>query len=222
MTVPIVKKAGFQRGGVAPTMVKWSAAESHHQSELIEDLMTRMGVFTISKLQGACEQKFGRRPSASRVNKLIKAIQARWATEDAENRPSIKAQSIRRVYDHIRRARGHEGRPGQGTPGQPGYVAPVSPSAPKWSAIARFEELLADFQGTREPLRVSLEVQMTEALMNVIASMTPEQVHAALEEEKERDRLVEIGKRALTAGSGVVVTQANTNGHTNGNGRGSA
>ena len=49
---------------------------------------------------------------------------------------------------------------------------------PNHSAIVRYENLLADIQGTREPLQVDVNVQVAESLVAVFSSYSLEKLQS--------------------------------------------
>ena len=89
----------------------------------------------------------------SQVGAYIARIRETWAAEEAGNRAHNKAQQQRRLYGHISAAKADK----------------------NWPAVAQFEKLLADIQGTREPLEMTVTTTtLTEVTMKVVSGLTPE------------------------------------------------
>lgn len=111
--------------------------------------------------------------SRHRSDALIAECRTNWAEEERENRPHYKAAAIRRLMGHISASRREK----------------------NWTAVAQFERLLSDVQGTREPLELNLNIdaRVTEALVHVIADMSSEQV---LEYEAEWEETHALAARA--------------------------
>jgi hypothetical protein len=106
------------------------------------------------------------------TEKYIRRVRERWLMEAEASRPNDKANAVNRLMQSMRDAR----------------------RAGKWSAVLGFERLIADIQGTREPLRVDLNMNVNTALMNIIGSYTDEQrdsILAEYEEMEERAKLAE-------------------------------
>lgn len=72
--------------------------------------------------------------------------------------------------------------------------------------LAKFENLFADVAGTKEPIRVQVDVrhQIHQAFARIAAEMTPEEV-GELEEEQRRNVLMVKRAKALLAERGEVL-----------------
>jgi len=145
----------------------YSAEETKQQVQVIESLLLQ-GTTNQSILADACARVGLRRPKTHRVSDLIKRIHQRWAAEDAAHSGAAKATAIRRLHRWIGVARG------KGAKGSADYSPANLP------AIARFEELLSKIQGTQEPIRISVDLQVTEAVVAVIGTMSVGEMNAAL------------------------------------------
>jgi hypothetical protein len=103
------------------------------------------------------------------VDDYIARVKKRWADEDAETRPEVKKQAIRRQFSHIRRAV------------QKGNL----------SAVARHEKLLGDIQGVFAPIKVEATgaagtplvprgaLEVVDALRKLVGDGPPAAVAAA-------------------------------------------
>lgn len=103
-------------------------------------------------------------PTATRV--VLARVRERCQREHEENRVAWKHQAVERISREIRDAKKESA----------------------WGAVASFERLLADIQGTREPLRVDVNVAVNQAVVHVIGSMSAEQMQLLLEEYNEMER----------------------------------
>jgi hypothetical protein len=61
-----------------------------------------------------------------------------------------------------------------------------------YQAVARFEELLADIEGNREPIEVKVTATVHASAVNVLVDMSEETRLALYERAKERRRLAEL------------------------------
>lgn len=111
--------------------------------------------------------------TAAKTTELMRKIRARWLSEDSESRASWKSAQIRRLMGYIKVARG-------GVVQSPSGEQTSIP--PNFGALAKFEGLLADLQGTRDPIKLDFDVTVSQAIVHVAANMTPAQI--ALFEKK--------------------------------------
>jgi hypothetical protein len=128
--------------------------------DVVEQLMLR-GV-SQNKIEHVCKEKFNIGRLVAR--KYMAEIRDRWADEERVSRPSYKAQAMRRLYNHIQKARDTD----------------------NWAAVAQLERLLSDIQGTKEPVEVNMNVdaRVTEAALHVVATLTPERREEIIERQK--------------------------------------
>lgn len=134
------------------------------------------------------------RISRKRVIVLAGRVKERWAAEDQDMRGSWKGAAIRRIQNWITRALGEDARYDER-----GNLVRRETKI-NHSAIARYEHLLADIQGTREPLKLDMHVEHTEAIAAVIMDMTEQELLEAAREQDERERAFEICKRERLLG----------------------
>jgi hypothetical protein len=122
-----------------------------------------------------------------RVNVILQRIKDAWRTEDDENRKSAKSSTIRRIQRYIQDAQGRRD--------------PADPKKwlekPNFQALARFEALLADIQGTREPINIDINVRIQETVLNVIADLSPEELTEIVNEYDDTQRLAEAARKGL-------------------------
>ena len=116
---------------------------------------------------------------AWRVHRLLAEIKDQWAHDDAEQAPRLKAMAVRRLLGSIQSARADKA----------------------WTAVASLERTLADIQGTREPVRIEVDVtaEQRHAIAGAIATMQPAQVLALAE------RMRELKSRLLPPAAGPVI-----------------
>lgn len=131
-----------------------------------------------------------------RAKNVVNACLELWKreAEKSENREENRERAIRRIMSMLLIARG---RPNinQETGRQEGWV-----DKPNHAAVAKYEKLLMQLQGTEEPMKVELTVNVSQAVSGVIMNLTPEQVERYVERRKELERLAEEGRKALTQG----------------------
>ncbi len=139
----------------------------------IEKLMM-LGVAQ-TQIEHACRAKYGMKTAL--VRRYQSEIRNRWAEEEQVNRPTNKAAAVRRLYSHIQKALQKE----------------------EWAAVAAFERILSDIQGTKEAVEVNLNVDatVTEATLHVIANLSPARREAMLEEQRQLRLLAEKNARPV-------------------------
>lgn len=159
----------------------YSPDEVREQVAFVESLLCHPES-TERQRQLACTKRFGF--GLGRMRMLVARVREQWEKEDAHLRQQRKAEQSRRLYRYIGNA--------ASTTDQKGNTV-----RPNWAAVARFEELLADLHGTREPIKIDVDTRASEAVMLVIAQMTPEQVQARLERYKQCVEATEGAERGL-------------------------
>lgn len=162
------------RGGYRPGP-KYTLAEVQKHETVVEQLYLR----GYTKTRILRDASVGLGISVARVRKLLARIQERHIAEDADQRAGWKSAQIRRVHESLREARGYNSLTGQ------------RDRTPNHTAIARYEEILARIQGTYAPVEIDMNVQYTQALMNVIVHTEPEELARIVTEERERKRLAD-------------------------------
>ncbi len=176
-----VPPTGFEEGHVTK---RYTVAEAREHLQLVEQLMIQgTGAAAIARV---CKMRLG--IGAPRCAALRARVTEAWSREDSERRGELKAAQARRLQGYIQQARGRRSDDNKGWAERPDY-----------QAIGRFESLLADLHGTREPIKIDLTVQASASVMHVISAMTPEQVNARLQRYVELKRLAEERQRDLEA-----------------------
>lgn len=134
--------------------------EIKKRTEYIEALMIQ-GV-PLSRIESSAKTSFSM--SRNQVATYMTRIREKWSEEEQKARPHYKAQAMRRILGHIAQAKGDK----------------------NWAAVAQFEKLLAEMQGTKEAVEVHLnvDVQTTEAVLHVISGLSPERRTALIEEQR--------------------------------------
>lgn len=162
-----------------------SVAARRERMNAIEQLMVA-GV-SMTRIEDMCRDKF--QMTKGKVRTYADLVRTRWAEEERANRPSNKAQAIRRCLGHIAEARRDK----------------------NWAAVAQLEKHLADLQGTREPVEVNLNIDatVTEAALHVVANLTPER-RAALIAEQRALRALAAAHRAPIDTTGIEVPPSTT------------
>lgn len=162
--------------------VVYDIRDVREQMDAVEQLL--VAGIPVSRIEKEAKQRW--KLTAGRTKRLIDRVRQRWAEESRAERPHWKAQAIRRLYGHIAKARG-EGQ---------------------WNAVAAFERLLAEMQGTKEPVEIQLNVDatVTEAALHVVSRLTPERRAQIVAEQR---RLRELAGRVVeTSGTEVGTGEA--------------
>ena len=128
-----------------------------------------------TRIEQACKDQFGL--TRKKINEYAGVVRSRWIEEERTARPTYKQQAMRRIMGHIT-----------------GAIKDGN-----YAAVAQFERLLSEMQGTKEAIDVNLNVGVTvnNATLHVIGSLTPEQRAEIL--RIQRERLGEGGVKALLA-----------------------
>ena len=100
--------------------------------------------------------RFGMKPR--QVKRLQRELERDLQEEGKELLPLLKAKAVNRLHAHIIKA---------------------SRDA-SWNAVSSLERVLADIQGTREPVQVNVRVdaRVQEAVVHLLSSVPPEQLDA--------------------------------------------
>lgn len=153
------------------------------QHDVIEQWL--VGGVSLSGIEKAAKKRWGIK--GSRVRRIVDKVRGRWIEETRAERPHWKAQAIRRVYGHIAAAR----------------------EASQWNAVAQFERLLAEMQGTKEPLEIALNVDraVSEAALHAVAQLSPERIRQIADEQRQ---LRLLAARAVIETPGTLVNETVT------------
>lgn len=108
--------------------------------------------------------KFG--VGLNHARKLVNRTLDKWAVESEKHRATNKASAEARLMSDARNARAEK----------------------KWSAAVQAEHLLADIQGTREPIKIDVDVRVGEAMVALVASMSGAELERIALEAEEKDR----------------------------------
>jgi len=117
----------------------------------------------------------------------IKHIRRRWTEEDDEQRRTYKSSAMRRIQGHISEARKDRA----------------------WGAVSSLERLLAQIQGTLEPVQVNVEFVARQALADYISNLSDEELDALELEQKELERKAAMFERGMDPDS-VFDTEGHT------------
>lgn len=130
--------------------------------------------------------RFRMTPTA--VKSLQKRVLDEWSSSDVERRPHEKRLQVRRILRHIASAR----------------------EANQHSAVASFEKLLAQINGTLEPVEVHVQAEATvrESVMVVLAQMKPDRVRRLADEHRRLKAIVDKKARPVLDVAGEPVEAA--------------
>lgn len=147
---------------VAERRIAYVSPEQRRERELEVERLMIAGV-SQTRIEGAMRDRHG--IGKSSVHSTMARVRRRWAEEERENRPSYKNTAMRRLLGTIAESR----------------------SAKNFAATAQLERLLAEMQGTREPIEMNVNVETTlpEAALQVAAQLTPEKFAAIVAEQRQ-------------------------------------
>lgn len=151
----------------------------------VESLMMTPGMSDTRAIE-LCRQQH--HFSVGRFRTLKKRVQAAWLVQDEGERPTVRAAAIRRIMSMLFFARGQRNADGR-----------TWERPPNHSAIRGYESLLADLQGTRAPIQVNVNHEISSALTDVIGNLTPEQLQEALDEWNAMEQLANEAKQLRAA-----------------------
>lgn len=159
---------------ISPTgQVRFQRHEVLEQVRIIEQLYL-LGVPQVDMIR-AIEKKCGYTISKSRVCTIVQQIQDRHKVEDAKQWAHNKSRQLRRIEANIRTAMDKQ----------------------NLQALAKFEALYADLAGTREPVRVSYDVQISQSLQVLLATMTATDIENYLAEARRTNELASAMEQAI-------------------------
>lgn len=150
----------------------------------------------------------------ARANRLLDLVKQSMIRDDELTRDANRSTAIRRVQSQIQDIAGRllekqervvtQGRGKSKRQVLVEVERPDADYARLHTVRLQYERLLSDLQGTREPIRISLDVQVTHGIMQVISTMSPEEVAQKLAQHAEMQRQASL-YRQLTAGSTATV-----------------
>lgn len=156
------------------------AQESAVEQLLVQGVTNRQVALTMRKQFDVGE---------ARTRTLINRTHQRWEAESELGRASRKEATVRRISRRIvsldQRLQGQRGEHGEVVVApvtKPGEIAAIHGALHKW------ESLLAEVEGTLAPVKVEVSVQVSQAILQIIATMTPEEVSQAMSALDEQER----------------------------------
>jgi|HubBroStandDraft_6_1064221.scaffolds.fasta_scaffold183991_5 hypothetical protein len=160
------------------------ATEEDKRLEFVFRLMMRAySDILIVRLSRA---QFGIGEAATRT--LLHKVREKIRGDVDGNKPYARAEQIARLRDTIEKLKTPKVRTVRGKE--------VELPLPAQS-IMRAEELLADLEGNRAPIKIDVEHQLSVSLRAVLATMPPERYTQLLELARERKRLALLASRTV-------------------------
>jgi hypothetical protein len=172
-------------GNFGAKRVAWSLKEVREQLRAVEDFLVEG-----SQPREILRVLRGRWPAMTlgRVEKLAERVRINWlgATTE-ESRKHDRHAAIQRLHKMRRIASGLRDKDGK-------WV-----DRPNHQAVARYESLLMELEGTREAIRVDVNVRHTQAMLAVVANLSGDEASEYLAEALEQERLARIAQEAVPA-----------------------
>jgi hypothetical protein len=125
-------------------------------------------------------ERYGLRKMA--VYTMLDRVRASWAEQSEEERASNKAAQEIRLNQDLRRLRVRMADQKAASKPNDRELAALS------GAVYRLESLLADIQGTREPIKVDVDIKVSQAIFTMIGTMGAEEVARELAYYEEIER----------------------------------
>lgn len=174
----------------APRVV--TAAQRRERDLMVESLW--IGGATREQIVRTLKAQLGA-PRNSTL-KALERVTEKVRSETDSERALWKSQQIRRLFVQQRRLQAIATKAAGGE--RPQYSAAASAE----QSIVSIERLLADIMGTKEPLRVSLDVTLNAAVAQVVQQLTPKQLDELNDRYAEQQRKAKLYD-ALSTQNGV-------------------
>lgn len=173
-----------------PPAVRYTLAETREHLRAVEELLIEGA--RVPLIHRTLRGRF-HSITLKRVKTLAARVREEWSllSGDEKQRAADREAAIRRVQ----RMRQHAA----------GQLDPKDPTGRTWlrapdhKAVAAYEKILMDLQGTREAAKVDVDVRYTEAMLHVMGSLQGEAGQELLEEALEQARLADVARRELPA-----------------------
>ena len=174
----------------ASPIVRYTRGEVERQENAVEDLMVHgMLPHQVRRILKGDPSKgiIGQWPKITqkRVDILCDRVRERWQKERAKTRDSDREAAIRRIARFRQWASGEQNSDG------------TWKVKPNHAALVAYERILMDLQGTREAIKVDVDVRYTEAMLGVVARLEGDEGSKLLEEAREQERLANAARRLL-------------------------
>jgi hypothetical protein len=152
-------------------IIRWAKREVFKHEVFIEKLM--LSACSERQIESLCAQELGLKTLRTRI--LRHRILERWKLAGAAESETNRIQAQRRIQRNI-------------TDVHSEFAAdiPKMSAAAKHSALARYESILIQLQGTSAPIQINMDVTVSANLQGVIANLTPEQTQKYITRAKER------------------------------------
>ena len=186
-----------------PSRPVYTKYETEQQLLFLEELVSNPQVYSDGQRKQLMHQRF--QIGRGRYQKLYRLLQERWKQRDSEqDRDAKRRAQIARLHKELAWASGKR------DPRNPN----VWLEQPNFSAMAKFEAMLMELEGTREPIKIDIDMRMTTSVVNVMANLTPEQVAELVAEVDENERLANERREQLRLqeGATIDVTKASATG----------
>ncbi len=164
----------------------YSRVEYRRILQIVEAAM--MQGFGVDRVRDAVRGEF---PTVGKgyCQKRMSDVHQKWQEEDVASHESWKSAQIRRIMGYMRHAQGEQRV-------DPGTGLNTWVREPNHAALAKWESLLADIQGTRAPIEIKSDGQVREALIVVLGRMDADQADALLARAEQEKTLAEAARRA--------------------------
>jgi hypothetical protein len=160
------------------TNIRFSPAEVERQMAAVRELMLRGHGFKVITRHMRLAFSVGE----ARTRKLMQRVQDAWLSRAADDKQYYRSWTEARLLAVIAQLHGERNKP-EDWPKLGEWKV-----RPNWSALIRFEELLAKIQGTIQPVKVDVNLTVNAAVHHVFYDLTPEQIaemdQKALEDER--------------------------------------
>lgn len=124
--------------------------------------------------------------SLGRIKTLKARVQEESKAEFERDRPTLKHQQLARLARYRRLAEGRRTLDGRTWIEEPNHAA-----------LAKYEQLYADIAGTKEPLKIDVEIVHREAIIEVVGDMTDETADQLVAAYDNLAQLAHVGAKQL-------------------------
>jgi hypothetical protein len=116
----------------------------------------------------------------------LNAVRAEWVEQDNEHRAEAKSTAVRRILGHIRGAKADKA----------------------WGAVASLERLLAQIQGTMEPIQLEATVTVRNAVFDYLNALSEDEMDSIVAHMDEVERKAALFDQGINSGNVIEAVKS--------------
>ncbi len=133
------------------------------------------------------------RLSVNYLHKVTTRIRDAWLRETEETRKYTKSEQLQRLFGYLDDARGRKKT--RDLPDGTKVITDEWEQKPNHSAIVKYESLIADIQGNRAPIAISVDVRVQEAMTAVVSNLQGSRLERFMMEADADAEAAELARR---------------------------